>query len=533
VTLLRDGPAVFEAWLADIAAAQRFILFENYIFHSDHIGERLANALIERAEAGVQVHVLYDWLGSLGTSHAMWRRMARAGIKVRAFRPLHLTDPVQFLKRDHRKLMCIDGTIAHVGGLCVGDAWAGDLAHGVPPWRDTAVRIHGPAAAALCATFDETWSEVGPSLPPRMHSPPPQPEPVPASSHLPAHEDSPCAGAPVRVVSGSPGRSRIYRLTQALLARAASRIWITDAYFLTPPTIYEALLVAARDGVDVRILVPGRSDLPWISWLGRSGYAGLLEAGVRVFEWEGPMLHAKTTVVDGLFCRIGSSNLNLASLLTNWELDVLIEDTGFAAAMEKMFLTDLGNSRELMLRAHRTRARVLPTPAGPEVVAEPKPAHRPAKTFPGPPKGRPVRGRARAAVAHAGAAVLGVALRRRFEPSAWTLSLVGGLLLLAIGAIGLRWSLQLGMLGAVACVGLGLASLLHALANYLRHRRRHHHHKRARRKRASPTASGEHAPTHEPHEGDEPAASGEHAPTRERHKRDEPAASGEQPASRA
>lgn len=499
VTLLRDGPAVFGAWLRDIEAAQSFILFENYIFRSDQIGEKLASLLMARAQAGVQVYVLYDWFGCLTTSRSLWRRMARAGVKVRRFRPLYFSDPLQALQRDHRKLMCVDGVIGHVGGLCVGDAWAGDPQHGVPPWRDTAVRIEGPAAAALCASFAETWSEAGSPLPARFSEPPlPAPLPAAPTAETPGperREDSPCAGAPIRVVAGSPGRSRIYRLTQVLLARAAARIWITDAYFLTPPTMYEALLAAARDGVDVRVLVPGRSDLPWISWLGRSGFAGLLQEGVRVFEWEGPMLHAKTTIVDGTWSRVGSSNLNLASLLTNWELDVLIEDTGFADAMEKMFLADLKNSRELMLRPHRTRTRVLPVATAQHAEVAPKaevvPAAEGVSAASARRKKRAARGTARAELARASAAVLGGALRRQFEPSAWTVSLVLALLLLLVGAAGLHWTGVLGATVAGLCLWLAFAALLHAFAKYRRGRSRPP--RRARKRRPSAEISAEQA----------------------------------------
>lgn len=496
VTLLRDGPAVFGAWLRDIAAAQRFILFENYIFHSDQIGEKLAAALSERAAAGVQVYILYDWFGCIGTSRTLWRRLVRAGVKVRRFRPLYFSNPLQALQRDHRKMVCIDGVIGHVGGLCVGDAWAGDPEHGIPPWRDTAVRIEGPAAAALCACFAETWSEAGAPLPARLHEPP-VPPPVPAVPDPPApqpagelREDTPCAGAPVRVVAGSPGRSRIYRLTQLLLAQASSRIWITDAYFLTPPTMFEALLSAARDGVDVRVLVPGRSDLPWISWLGRSGFAGMLQEGVRVFEWDGPMLHAKTTIVDGTWSRVGSSNLNLASLLTNWELDVLVEDAGFAMAMEKMFLADLANSRELMLRPHRTRHRVLPTSTAPLVEPAKKAAagEELATEEEARRKRRRARGTARAAMARAGAAVLGGAMRRQFEPSAWTVSVVLALLFMLIGMVGLRWSQALGVVVSVLCLWFGFGALLHAMARYS-HLRGHGRHARRTRKRQSSAES--------------------------------------------
>lgn len=505
VTLLRDGPAVFGSWLEDIAAAQRFVLIENYIFRNDRISNRIAEALIARVQAGVEVCLLYDWLGCLGTSRTLWLRLRHGGVKVRAFRPMRLVDPLTGLKRNHRKVLCIDGTIGHVGGLCVGDAWAGDPERGIPPWRDTAVRIAGPAAAELCMAFDETWSQAGPALPQRLlgpvlsdSSPAPSEEPqepqesssgrTPGGPLVPAtiEESTACAGAPVRVVSGLPGRSRIFRLTQVLLANAAKSIWITDAYFLTPPTMYEALIAAARDGVDVRVLVPGRSDLPWIAWMGRAGYLGLLEAGVRMFEWEGPMLHAKTTVVDGRWCRIGSSNLNLASLLTNWELDVLIEDRGVGTAMERMFLADLASSRELEVRSRRLRGAIQrgPVPSSPDVLAAAQarePTSQPDKApRPGPPS-VPVSDRAHAAVARAGAMVLGAALRRRLERTAWTISLVSALLLAGIGALGLRWPTEAGWVVAVLALWLALGAMARAVADY---RTAHRSARRSRRKRS-------------------------------------------------
>ncbi|MFO0576834.1 MAG: phospholipase D-like domain-containing protein [Polyangia bacterium] len=475
VMLLRDGPAVFSAWLADIAAARRFVLLENYIFRDDRIGNTIADALIERAQAEVEVCLLYDWLGCLGTSRKLWLRLRNGGVKVRVFRPMRLIDPLAGLKRNHRKVLCIDGVLGHVGGLCIGDAWAGDPEHGVPPWRDTAVRICGPAAAELCRSFDETWSQAGAGLPHRLLEPAYElPDAPPPLLGAEIHEGSACSGAPVRVVSGLPGRSRIFRLTQVLLASAAERIWITDAYFLTPPTMYEALIAAARDGVDVRVLLPGRSDLPWVAWLGRAGYFGLLEAGVRMFEWDGPMLHAKTMVVDGRFCRVGSSNLNLASLLTNWELDVLIEDEGVGAAMEQMFLADLATSRELELRPQRLRGRIRrgEVPSTPEVLAAAQArgsVSRPPTSSPGQPRPAPVTpvsDRAHAAVVRAGAAVLGVALRRRLERTAWTVSLVLALLMIGIGALGIRWPTQLGWTVTVLCLWLAAGALVRSFSEY-------------------------------------------------------------------
>lgn len=462
VTLLRDGPKVFASWLEDIGNARRFILFENYIFRSDRIGHKIAEALCKRAQDGLEVYVLFDWLGSLGTSRSLWVKMQRAGVRVRAFGSFHLTDPLRLLTRNHRKVMCVDGNIGHVGGLCVGDPWAGNPDRGLAPWRDTAVRFEGPAALQLCQAFDETWSEAGSPLPDRIRFA----EPVSASgpdfppSERPS-EDTPCCQVPVRVISGLPGRSRIYRLTQVLLTNATSRIFITDAYFLTPPLMYEALTSAARDGVDVRVLVPGRSDIPWIAWASRAGYVGLLQAGVRIFEWQGPMLHAKTTVVDGRYCRVGSSNLNLASLLTNWELDVVIEDPTFGQAAEQMFLSDLTQTRELQLRKRRVRA-----------VGSPKTDQTAAA---------PVAGRARAAVVQAGAAVLGVALRRRYERSPFSVAIVAALVLLGLGAFGLLFPQLFGLGLSALCVWFGVGALLRGLADF-------HTTRRSKKKRRSPTS---------------------------------------------
>lgn len=464
VTLLCDGPQVFSSWLYDIEHAQHFILLENYIFSGDRIGNRIADSLIARAQAGVEVYVLYDWFGSLGTSSELWARMTRVGINVRACQPFAFTAPIASLRRNHRKSLCIDGVIGHVGGLCIGDAWAGDFdqqGQGDPPWRDTALRFAGPAAAELCLAFDETWSRSGPSLPPRLfHALHGQ---GPARLSLRASDleqlsisapDCPCVSmtAPVRVIPGVPWRSRIYRLTQVLLANAAERIWITDAYFLTPTPLYEALLAAARDGVDVRVLVPGRSDLPWIRWAGHAGFATLLDAGVKIYEWRGPMLHAKTMVVDGKWARIGSSNMNLASLFTNWELDVVVEDPAFGAAMEDQFLRDLDQSTELVLTDRRVQMRR--TPSG-----ELKRKAMAKNGIPVAMRGRPGR-----AVARAGALMLGVALRRPYERSPVSLSMALTAVLCLLAGIGILYPAQLGWGVTLVCAWLAIASLLRALA---------------------------------------------------------------------
>lgn len=174
---------------------------------------------------------------------------------------------------------------------------------------------------------------------------------------------SAAGNAAVRVLAGAPGRERAYRVSELLLAAAGDRVWITDAYLVAPRRLFRYLLDAAREGVDVRLLVPGTSDLVLIRNLTRFGYRELLRAGVRIFEWAGPMLHAKTVVADNRWVRIGSSNLNHSSLVANYELDVLIEDERLADAMEAQYRRDLAQAAEVIIRPRRVPAplqRALP-----------------------------------------------------------------------------------------------------------------------------------------------------------------------------
>lgn len=342
VELLIDGPDTYRAMLEVIAGAGRWVHFENYIIRSDAAGWRFAEGLAERAREGVQVRVLYDWIGSFYTSRKLWRHLRGHGVEVRAFHPLRPLDLVTNFSRNHRKLVVADGSRAVVGGLCIGCEWTGE---GVPdgqPWRDTAVEIQGPAAAVLDQAFDRTWEIAGGTLPPDEA----------------AGRVTPMGEAEVRVVGGEPGRERAYRVIELLAAGSINRLWFTDAYLVAPPRLFQALCDAARDGVDVRMLVPGSSDLPLIRNLSRIGYRGLLRSGVRIFEWDGPMLHAKTIVADGRWVRIGSSNLNPSSLLGNYELDVLIEDPGLAEAMERQYRLDIARSREVTRRPVRVPRRI-------------------------------------------------------------------------------------------------------------------------------------------------------------------------------
>jgi cardiolipin synthase len=342
--LLSDGTQAFRAWLDAIARAEHYVHLENYIIRDDGIGRRFRDALCERARAGVRVRVLYDWVGCWATPRGFWKPMRDAGVEVRAFAPPSFSDPLNYIRRDHRKVVAVDGTWASVSGMCIGDEWAGDPDAGIPPWRDTGVEFRGPVAAVIDRAFGRTWAAAGGVLPP---------------DEIPDHHASPTVGnVAVRVVEGEPGRSRIYRISQFVAVGVERRLWITDPYFVLPPAMTEALAATARDGVDVRVLVPAHNNWPIVGGMSRAGYRPLLEAGVRLFEWEGPMIHAKTTVADGFWSRVGSSNLNLASLLGNWEMDVAVTDLVFAGEMEALFLRDLESSVEVGL-VHSARVPVL------------------------------------------------------------------------------------------------------------------------------------------------------------------------------
>jgi cardiolipin synthase len=259
--------------------------------------------------------------------------MREAGVQVRAFNPLSgvFVNPFGVLQRDHRKLVVVDGEVAFVGGFCIGDEWTGSGDR--PPWRDTGVEIRGPAARAGALAFERIWGEVGP--------------PIFLAATLPQVAKQ--GDTPVWMVEGEPGRARVYRTLHLGAARARRRIWITDAYFVAPRSVSEALVAAARQGVDVRILVPANNNWPWVGAISRGGYRFLLKNGVRLFEWQGPMIHAKTAVIDGRWCRVGSSNLNAASLMGNWELDVGVLDSDLAAQLEGLFLADLTSAVEIVL----------------------------------------------------------------------------------------------------------------------------------------------------------------------------------------
>jgi len=442
VRLLKDAAQNYPAWLNAIGAARHTIHFEMYIIHEDDQGRLFADALIEKARQGVRVRLLYDWMGGFGkTSRAFWKRLSASGVEVRCYNPPRFDSPLGWVSRDHRKMISVDRTIAFVTGLCVGQMWVGDPGRHLDPWRDTGVEVRGPAVADIEHAFADAWAAAGRPLED-------DPASAEASPALYQHaEDDGADVAAMRVVATVPNIAGMFRVDQLVAALARKTLWLTDAYYAGTTPYVQALRAAAADGVDVRLLVPGASDIAALRPLSRAGYRPLLEAGIRVFEWNGSMLHAKTAVADGKWARVGSTNLNVASWLGNRELDVMIEEEPFVRRMEEMYLTDLANSTEVVLDA-RNRVRAPGAPPRP---------HTAAATSSG--------GTAAAGVMRIGSTVsAAVSNRRVLEPIEAHIALIAGAALAALAFLAFTYPRGIAFPLATIAVWLAAALLFRGLS---------------------------------------------------------------------
>lgn len=430
VRLLKNGPENYPCWLEAIRGAERWIHFETYILHDDKIGNVFADALAERARAGVKVRLLVDWYGNLlKTRPWFWRKLRQAGVDARSFNRPTIESPLGWVSRDHRKSLIVDGRVAFVSGLCVGDDWTDD---GHEPQRDTGVMIQGPAVADVETAFAETWGMTGAKVP---------------DTEFPVPGDIPVAGdTSLRVIAPMPAVAGVFKLDQLVAAVARETLWVTDAYFVGVSSYVSGLIAAARDGVDVRLLVPGTVDVFGVATMSRAGFRALLEGGVRIFEWNGVMLHAKTAVADGRWARVGSTNANINSWFGNWELDVAIDNERFAHQMMDMFEADLGNATEVVLTAHN-KAR--------PVERRRKPRMAELKS-----RGRSTRRAAAAGVVRMGR-TLGAALtaRREVGPAEAINLFWSSLLFLAFGVLALIWPRAVALPAGILAVWLALAGL--------------------------------------------------------------------------
>jgi cardiolipin synthase len=432
IRLLRDAAENYPAWLEAIRTARNTIHFESYIIHADEVGWQFRDALAAKAREGVRVRLIYDWMGALGhTYYPFWRSLKSTGIEVRCFNPPRLDSPLGWLRRDHRKMLSVDGRIGFITGLCVGRSWVGDPKHGIEPWRDTGVEIQGPAVADIEHAFSQMWTILGP--------------PLPTNDLWDGRTLRPEGDVTLRIVPSYPNMGGLYRFDQLIGALARQTIWLTDAYFIGTASYIQALRAAALDGVDVRLLLPRINDVPIVRTLSRAGYRILLEAGVRIFEWNGSMLHAKTAVADGRWARVGSSNLNLASWLGNWELDVVVEDEGFAREMEQMYLNDLLHSTEIVLSPNQ------------KVHSAGQSSRRPRHLKMAEGSG----GRAATGLLRVGNTVgAAITSRRGLGPAERGVLAISAALLLCVAIIGTLWPLAISIPVVVFCIWVILALLV-------------------------------------------------------------------------
>lgn len=351
VTLLFDGPKIIAAMAAAVAAAKDTINLETYLFDQDPLGLKFADLLIAKQKEGVQVSIIYDCVGTLGTPQAFFDRMGEAGIRLLPYNPV---SPFRRLgrwrinNRDHRKILVVDGKVAFTGGVNLTAAYARSSLfrsraknRASVGWRETHIQIEGPAVTALQWMFMDTWAgQKEGNLPGKDYFPP-----------LP-----PTGDKVLRVLGSSPGGGyEIYKAYFLAIQGARRSIHITAAYFAPDAQIMKALLDAARRGVDVKIVLPSVSDGGPVIHAGRSFYTRMLEAGVRVYELRTSVLHAKTAVIDGSWSTVGSTNLDMRSFLHNMEVNVVVLGDGFGRELEGAFRDDLQGSNEVVLKQWKQR----------------------------------------------------------------------------------------------------------------------------------------------------------------------------------
>jgi len=342
VRILRDARENYPAWEQAIRDARSTIHVEMYIIHRDPVGRRFLELLAERAREGVKVRLIYDWFGC-GWSPllGLFRPLIKAGGEVRVFNPPRLVAALGWTTRNHRKYISVDSRVAFVAGLCVGRMWVGRPEKQQDPWRDTGMEIVGPAVAHAEHGFAESWRLAGGTI---------------DSASLPSESDiQPAGDVHLRLIYTEPFTAAMLRTDLLVAAMARRRLWIADAYFVAHGPYVAALQHAALDGVDVRLLLPQGSDVGWTVPVSRTLYRALLDCGVRIFEWNGSMMHAKTAVADSRWARIGSTNLNLNSWVGNWELDVAIEDSAVAQTLDRHYEEDLAHATEIVQAGVRAR----------------------------------------------------------------------------------------------------------------------------------------------------------------------------------
>jgi len=342
VRLFFQGADAFASVGQAIHDARSEVLLETYILRDDATGRNFRDWLADAVGRGVKACVLADAYGSWNTKRSFWRGMKKLGIEARLFHPVwsHLG---RVLFRDHRKITVIDRRVAFTGGMNVGNEYGSARRSRNQPWRDTHIRIEGTAARELALVFNESWVRAGGR-----------------SLKLPEQDEAGESGVPIQVLDSRSGRGHdeTASVLAALAGAAKQQLWITNSYFAPDHTVVNLLRQAAQRGVDVRILLQGRTDMPLVRNAGRGNYAELLAGGVRIYEYQPEILHAKTIVVDGYASVVGSTNLDFRSFYFNAECNVLVFDGDTGGEMAAKFEEDLGRSVEMDLKTWNKRPLV-------------------------------------------------------------------------------------------------------------------------------------------------------------------------------
>ncbi len=341
VVVMRNGTTL-GAMLEAIHSAKATIDLSSYIYWPGDISDRFSEALIERADAGVEVNVVLDGYGSAKLDGGRLDRLERSAVNVSIFRPPSWYQVRKLNNRMHRRILVVDGTLGFVGGVGIADVWTGD-AEDPSHWRETHLRVEGPAVTDLLGGFLENWTEATGGLLSLAHVP-----------EIPPFDD----GVALQVTRSTPigGPTATTQLYYAAIAGARERLWMTTAYFAPDRAFEDALFDAARRGVDVRILVNGQQvDKEVARQAGHRSYEKLLEAGVRIYEYDKTMLHAKVLLVDDCWANVGSGNFDSRSFDLDLEINVAIFDRGLQEELERHFDEDLGVSREIDLATWRRR----------------------------------------------------------------------------------------------------------------------------------------------------------------------------------
>ncbi|MES2605577.1 MAG: phospholipase D-like domain-containing protein [Pseudomonadota bacterium] len=369
VLLLQDGPATYKAMFDAIRTAKDHINVEFYIIEDDAVGQQFADLLLERQANGVQVNLIYDSVGCILTEDAYFERLQAGGVNVLEFNPINpllSKKEWELNSRDHRKILVVDGRVAFIGGINISDTYsAGSNSSGsssfplsgasknrsadqdedpmaLGPWRDTDVQLEGPVVAELQKLFMDTWQKQNG-------------KPVAPKEYFPTL--APVGNEIIRSIGSTPDDpfSQMYLTLISAIGNAENKIWLTNAYFVPDDQFLQAILDAAKRGVDVRIILPSHTDSSLTFHAGRAHYDDLLEAGVKIYEMEEAVLHSKTAVIDGVWSTVGSTNLDWRSFVDNDEVNAVILGREFGQQMEATYMQDIEHSNAIDLATWKQR----------------------------------------------------------------------------------------------------------------------------------------------------------------------------------